>query len=66
MRALHGQDGKGKEATDGITNLRARVEDSGSESHLLLLVERRQEVDRSREEGGCPGQLVIFDQGTSD
>jgi hypothetical protein len=39
------KDGESEETTEGITDLRSRVQDSGSEGHSLFLVENRKQED---------------------
>lgn len=45
MCALELQDGNSKETTKGISDLRARVQDSSSEGHSLLFIEDREKED---------------------
>jgi len=50
--AIKLQDCQSEETTESISDLRPGIEDSGSERHLLFLVENRKKEDSAREEGG--------------
>jgi hypothetical protein len=50
------KDGESEETTEGITDLRSRVQNSGSESHSLFLVK-----DREKEDCLCMSVLISGD-----
>lgn len=55
MYAIKSKDTDGKQTTESVAELRAAVEDRGTEGKLLLVVEEREEVEGTREEDGLNG-----------
>jgi hypothetical protein len=49
VRSAQIEDSEGEQTAEGIPDLRPRIKDSGTKSHLLLLVEEREEKDGSGE-----------------